>query len=104
MQPGWLLPALQTSYRRTTLLAADACARVTIDDQLRWYAMGVGAKEVPELVVVETKSPGGAGDTDRLLWSMGHQPRISKYATGLAALRTDLPATRWHRTLLTHFT
>lgn len=41
---------------------------------------------------------------DRVLWSRGHRPvSISKDATGLAALRPDLPANRWQRTLRSHF-
>lgn len=104
IRPAWLLPALQTSYRRTTLLTPDAGTRVTIDDQLHWYAAGVGALAGRDLFVVETKTPGAAGHVDRLLWSMGHRPRrISKYASGLAALRPELPSNRWHRTLRNHF-
>ncbi|MGO1385057.1 MAG: polyphosphate polymerase domain-containing protein [Arachnia sp.] len=104
IRPAWLIPALQTSYRRSTLLAPDASTRITIDRQLHWYAMGAGATDTAGLVVLETKSPGAAGDIDRLLWSMGHRPaRISKYATGLAALRPELPSNKWHRTLLTQF-
>ena len=41
---------------------------------------------------------------DRLLWSRGVRPtRISKYATGLAALDPALPHNRWSRTLRRHF-
>ncbi|MEV4352468.1 hypothetical protein AB0J83_49085 [Actinoplanes sp. NPDC049596] len=41
---------------------------------------------------------------DRLLWSLAHRPAPpSKYATGLAALRTDLPANRWRPLLRRHF-
>ena len=41
---------------------------------------------------------------DRLLWRSGHRPnQISKYGTGLAALRPELPSTKWHRILRRHF-
>lgn len=104
VRPAWLQPALQTTYRRTTLLAPDGASRVTIDDELRWQAIGAGRHEAPDLVVLETKTSGNASPIDRWLWSMGHRPgRISKYATGLAALRPELPDNRWHRTLHTWF-
>ncbi len=58
----------------------------------------------PDLVAIETKSAGGAGELDRILWRRGHRPdRISKFATGLAALRRELPANRWARVLRRHF-
>ena len=51
-------------------------------------------------VVLETKSGSAAGPLDRHLWAHGIRPsRISKFATGMAALRPELPANRWHRTL-----
>ncbi|MEO7589472.1 MAG: polyphosphate polymerase domain-containing protein [Arachnia sp.] len=104
INPECLLPVLQTSYRRTTLLCPDASSRVTVDHRLHWHAMGAGRTDAPDLVVVETKSPGAAGDVDRILWSMGHSPtRISKYATGLARLRPELPTNRWHRVMRTQF-
>ena len=41
---------------------------------------------------------------DRLLWRGCIRPmRISKYATGLAALRPDLPDGPWRRALRRHF-
>ena len=102
---GLLTPALRTRYRRSTLqLAGDAC-RVTLDRDLRWWACATGAAlSNPALVVVETKSAGAVSAMDRLLWAHGVRPtRISKYATGLAALDHDLPHNRWSRTLRRHF-
>jgi hypothetical protein len=53
-------------------------------------------------VIMETKSGSAAGPLDRHLWAHGVRPcRISKFATGLAALNPQLPANRWHRTLCT---
>ncbi len=58
----------------------------------------------PDLVIVETKSAARPSDIDRLLWRSGHRPlSISKYGTGLAALRRDLPANKWARILRHHF-
>jgi hypothetical protein len=102
---GLLTPALRTRYRRSTLqLAGDAC-RVTLDRDLHWWACATGAaRSSPELVVVETKSAGAVSPMDRRLWARGVRPtRISKYATGLAALHPDLPHNRWSRTLRRHF-
>ncbi|GGL35296.1 polyphosphate polymerase domain-containing protein [Phycicoccus endophyticus] len=99
-----LRPTLDIHYHRSTLQLADEGSRVTLDTGLRWEAADGTVLERPDLVVVETKSTGRACSVDRLLWSLGHRPgRISKYATGLAALDAALPANRWTRTLRDHF-
>jgi hypothetical protein len=109
------MPVLRSRYRRTTVLLADA--RVTVDTGLSWRLAGLcgvvssgpttarttawttGA-ELGDLVVVETKSGTAPSSADRLLWRSGHRPdRISKYATGLALLRPDLPDHPWRRLL-----
>jgi hypothetical protein len=96
-------PVLVTRYRRSTLLLPAAESRVTIDTDLTWEH-GRSRLRLPELAIIETKTGSTASCVDRLLWSCGYRPlRISKYATGLAALRPDLPATRWRRTLRQHF-
>lgn len=51
-------------------------------------------------VILETKSGSASGPLDRHLWAHGIRPsRISKFATGMAALCPELPANRWNRTL-----
>lgn len=98
-----LEPTLVSSYRRSTLLLPQTNSRVTIDTDLRWQD-GRHTLELPGLVVVETKTRSAAAPLDRMLWQRGTRPaRISKYATGLAALRLDLPSTPWRRTLRRHF-
>ena len=100
-----LEPVLQTHYTRSTLLDPSGTGRVTIDTDLRWRGIDGGELDLPDLAIVETKSAGARTDLDLVLWRLGHRPqRISKYATGLAALRPDLPHNRWHRLLITHFT
>jgi VTC domain-containing protein len=97
-----LAPTLRTSYLRFTLVLPDD-SRVTADTELSWRA---GDREVrlPGMAVVETKTGAAAGAADRGLWQRGHRPiALSKYATGLAALRTDLPAAPWRRVLRRHF-
>jgi len=100
-----LAPVLRTRYRRTTLHLADDASRVTVDRGLTWIHTATRATiSQPSLVVVETKSAGAVSPMDRLLWSRGVRPtRISKYATGLAALDPALPHNRWSRTLRRHF-
>ena len=120
-----LRPVMATTYRRTTLHLPDDDARATIDTDLAWTALaprsgvssgsssttgasrtrptvvGRGASRAAgPFAVVETKNPARHSPTDRYLWAAGHQPsRISKYATGMAALHPELPANKWHRLL-----
>ena len=61
--------------------------------------------EVPRVVIVETKGGSTPSDLDRLLWRHGHRPeRISKYGTGMALLRPDLPDGPWRRVIRRHLT
>lgn len=96
-------PVLITEYQRVTLLLPDTASRVTIDTRLCWRDADATLR-LPDLAVVETKSASAATKVDRMLWRTGIRPaRISKYATGLAALRLDLPDMPWRRTLRRHF-
>ncbi|MFI9642072.1 polyphosphate polymerase domain-containing protein [Micromonospora sp. NPDC051925] len=100
---GPLAPVLVTGYRRTTLLLSATASRITIDTDLRWQD-GDRRLGLPTVAVVETKTSSAASPVDRMLWQRGTRPvRISKYATGLAALRPDLPDVPWRRTLRRHF-
>lgn len=95
---------LRTRYRRATLLWSGRggvpASRATVDLDLEWLDADGGGFVLPRFAIVETKSPGQAGVLDRALWRAGHRPqRISKYATGLAALHGDLPRNRWARVL-----
>lgn len=97
---GPLLPALTTTYDRTTLLVADEDSRLTVDQALEWTDPLGRGRRLRELTVVETKAGTRPGSIDRALWQAGHRPqRLSKYATGLALLDADLSANRWHRTV-----
>jgi hypothetical protein len=97
-------PTLLTHYTRTTLYQAAGNSRATIDLNLSWTDVDGRRLLLPDVAVVETKTGSAISPVDRLLWARGHRPsRISKYATGLAALRPDLPDTRWRRTLRRHF-
>ena len=93
-------PVLETGYARTTLFLPGTRSRATIDTDVTWRIPGSRGWTLDRKVVVETKSGSTAGALDRHLWAHGVRPcRISKFATGLAALCPDLPSNRWHRTL-----
>ncbi|MDU0348508.1 polyphosphate polymerase domain-containing protein, partial [Actinomyces sp. MRS3W] len=122
-----LLPVMSTAYERTTLHLPQASARLTLDTNLSWTALTADASAQPTgataldgapapagsagevapagacadgLAIVETKNPATPSPADRLLWAQGHRPaKISKYATGMALLRPELPANKWHRVL-----
>ncbi|SCF10704.1 VTC domain-containing protein [Micromonospora haikouensis] len=98
-----LAPALTTRYRRTTLFLPATGSRLTVDEDVTWVLPDGTARLLPHHVIVETKSERAGAPVDRLLWSMRHRPcPVSKYATGLAALRPDLPANRWQPLLRRH--
>lgn len=101
IDPGEWTPTLDVDYRRSTLLLPSGAGRLTVDSGLAWTDRASGRRlTASDLVVVETKSGSSPSDADRLLWALGHRPRpISKYATGLAALRPALPRNRWQRLL-----
>lgn len=93
-------PVLTTRYRRATLLQPDGVGRATIDVELEWEQDPGCRMALPELAIVETKSGTRASDLDRTLWRWGFRPaRVSKYATGLAAMNPELPRNRWSRVL-----
>jgi hypothetical protein len=99
-----LRPVMATFYRRNTLYVPSTGSRVTIDTGLAWQLADGRTVVMPRSVIVETKSGRAASDVDRLLRSLGHRPvSISKYATGLAALRPELPSNHWRPVLRRHF-
>lgn len=96
-----LRPTLDVDYRRSTVLIGGH--RLTIDTELTWTSRLTGAVTSPDAwVIVETKGDRRPSAIDRTLWDLGHRPlRISKYATGMAALHPHLPGNRWARALAT---
>lgn len=94
-----LVPALQNSYTRATLVDPVDGERVTCDVQLR-YADAASTVYGPDMVIVETKSADGRGISDRALASLGIRPvSMSKYCLGVASLHPELPANKWSRLL-----
>jgi hypothetical protein len=99
-----LVEILGSRYSRTTLLDSADGARITLDAGLVCFARAGRAVGLGDQVVLETKSERAATAADRWLWSNGVRPtKISKFATGLAALHPELPSNKWHRTLQRHF-
>lgn len=94
------LPALRTSYTRSTVALPDGRSRLTIDSDLTWELPDGTVAAPRAAVIVETKTAGAPTVFDRRLWRAGHRPtRISKFGTGLALLDPTLPTNRWHRLL-----
>lgn len=109
-------PSLVSRYHRTTLLLPEG-SRATIDTRLQWFDLTAGRTHerepesmpawratLPAHVIIETKSARGASELDRALWRVGHRPTgISKFGTGTAALRPELPSNKWSRQLRAPF-
>jgi hypothetical protein len=97
---GDLHAALVTTYRRSTFMLEDQQARITVDTDLRWATTDGVELVLPGIAVIETKTAGRPSSYDGVLWRRGFRPStLSKYCTGLAALRPALPANKWHRVL-----
>ncbi len=97
-----LAPVLITRYRRTTLLSPDG-TRATIDTDPSWIDAEGRVLEAPDLVIVETKSAGRGGEFDLVLRRLGiRTSNISKFGTGLAAMRPELLSNKWARTIARH--
>ncbi len=98
------MPTLVTRYDRTTLFIESSLSRATIDTDLSWEGGDGQILRRPDLVIIETKSGSRTSEIDRLLWASGHRPvTISKFGTGLAAIRPALPSNKWARVLRRHF-
>ncbi len=96
--------ALTTRYQRATLFAPASGSRVTIDLGLHCTTPDGRSIGLPDHAIIETKSVGAPTGLDRWLWTKGVRPtKVSKYATGLAALHPELPANRWSRVLHRYF-
>ncbi|MFN8031016.1 MAG: polyphosphate polymerase domain-containing protein [Dermatophilaceae bacterium] len=108
--PADLRPALVTTYRRATLVTpgGEVPVRATIDADLSWRLpepAGAETANLAGMAVVETKGASTPSPFDRVLWRLGHRPvRISKYGTGLALLRDDVPDLKWHNVIYRHLT
>lgn len=99
-----LRPMLTTTYERATFCQPGTASRVTVDASLRWEDVDGTTLELPDSVIVETKSGLAPSAMDRLLWARGCRPEsISKFGTGTAALHPELRRNKWARVLRRHF-
>ncbi len=95
-----LHPVLTVSYARSTIVLDDGWDRVTVDDDTTWSTNDGDTATLRGLTLIETKTSGPACALDHALWRSGHRPvTISKYCTGIALMRPDLPSNKWHRVL-----
>ena len=96
---AWRLrPTMTSTYARTTVLGHEGYARATIDTALVWHDHDGDDLRLADMAIIETKSSSQPSEIDRRLWRLGYRPQsMSKYATGLAALRPQLPSNRWSR-------
>lgn len=95
-----LSPTLTSTYQRATLVLPETGARTTVDTRYRATDLNGSQAGLIGKLIVETKSTGKPSQMDKRLWRAHHRPvKISKYATGLAALQPDLASNRWHRIL-----
>ena len=114
---------LTTGYRRTTVFLPQSeknpvASRMTVDNALTWTPMsenilmaGVNYRNfhgnlvgttygLPNAVIIETKSGVEPSVADQHLWDAGITPaKISKFATGMAALNPQLASNKWEETL-----
>jgi hypothetical protein len=81
-------PKLVTRFRRVTLAARERPERITLDFGIELDALSAGAVGIGDHhVVVETKTPDGAGPCDRLLVGLGAESiSLSKYRLGVGML------------------
>ena len=99
-----LAVSLTSRYQRLTLVLPSARARATVDAGYRCIDADGSIAGLADELIVETKSDGVPSEFDRCLWRAGHRPvKISKFATGLAALHPELPSNRWRPVLRAHF-
>ena len=92
---------LDMRYQRLTLVAKDGGERMTLDNRVR-FEMNDAAQEVDErLFIIEAKSAKGNGIADRILRRLHQHPtrHVSKYCTGLAALRDGLKQNNFRQAL-----
>jgi hypothetical protein len=101
----WLVARVTTAYQRTTLVDLGHGTRLTCDVDLVCRGGGKVATGLSHHVLVETKSPGPAGDADAALRGLGLRPvELSKYCLAVALLYPAIPSNPWHRTLRRYFT
>jgi hypothetical protein len=98
-----LMRSLDMSYRRVTLASLERGERLTADFDLAFTGGpgGAGGRLAEGAVIVESKSPRGVAQADRVLRDLGARPveACSKYCLGIGMTRPGLPANPFRRLL-----
>ena len=105
--PAGLVPTLQTSFERLTLIHSDQPERLTLDFGITFSRVGSGERYRmrPGHVLIETKSGSQLGTVDRLLRGLGARPvtMCSKYCLGVALANPALPTNPYRPLLRRYF-
>ena len=98
-----LVRSLDMSFRRLTLASLERGERLTADFDLAFTGGpgGAGGRLAEGAVIVESKSPRGVAQADRVLRELGVRPTeaCSKYCLGIGMTRPGLPANPFRRLL-----
>jgi hypothetical protein len=104
--PAGLLPTLQTTFDRLTLIHLHKQERMTIDFGISFSRVGSDERYRmrSDRVLIETKSAATLGTVDRLLRGLGARPlsMCSKYCLGIAAADPGLPTNPYRSLLRRH--
>jgi hypothetical protein len=86
--PYDLSRVIDMRYVRMTLVAKEGGERITIDNEIRFFAPGSSHAVDDNHFILETKSANGNGVADRILRTLHQHPtkHCSKYCTGMAIL------------------
>jgi len=105
--PTGLVPTLQTSFERLTLIHSDQPERLTLDFGITFSRVGSDERYRmrPGHVLIETKSASQLGTVDRLLLRLGARPltMCSKYCLGVALANPALPTNPYRPLLRRYF-
>lgn len=105
--PDGLVPTLQTSFERLTLIHAQKAERLTLDFGITFSRVGSGERHRMRSghVLIETKSGSQLGTVDRLLLALGARPvkMCSKYSLGVALANPALPTNPYRPLLRRYF-
>jgi hypothetical protein len=105
--PAALVPTLETSFERLTLIHPHQPERLTVDFGITFSRLGSGERYRmrPGYVLIETKSGSQLGRVDRLLLGLGARPvtMCSKYCLGVALADLALPTNPYRPLLRRYF-
>jgi hypothetical protein len=105
--PTGMVPTLQTSFERLTLVHSQRAERLTLDFGITFSKVGSGERYRMRSghVLIETKSGSQLGTVDRLLLALGARPvtMCSKYSLGVALANPALPTNPYRPLLRRYF-